>query len=289
MQEIELSGMVNIPLIGFKEDGRLVYYMTIETVDDIKIKCINPALYPDCERIIKAFNCISFQYSDEAKRYIYLLNKQTTLRSKFSECLTDDERQFIVLSQDPNVLQSSLDSIEKQIKYLRNIGVKYKASKTKCLTDNERMLLSLNTQFNNMKNKIARSILEFPPVLQYEFMAPYSKLTIMSQDLFLEGNKLLNILKQSTRFDLQHNPMRYTLPPELQYVFQSILQFEYSIHLASIDEYNLILGFKEWQSHIYYTSNNLIPAIVPAREMTADNTVTITVANGNIPQCSIRI
>lgn len=299
MQEIQLSSIQNCPLIGVNPDGTLIHIMAVQSYDGIKLYQRDPTLYPDNERISKATQSVSFQYSEEAKRYKYLQDIGTSLKTAFWDCKTEEEKQLLILSQNPNIAQTMLESLDAQIQYLRNSGIKYKQSKTKCSTDNERMLLSLNTQRINMKNKIARCMTEIPIIPEYSFMEAYSRLNIMTQAVYFEGTKLLNNLRQLAKYDNSNNLIKYVLSPEAQSVYNIILKMEDKIQLASSSEHELIICLKEWESNIKYTAP-IIEIITLPKELkyntywcsNCNDSITITIENNIIndnivPKCKL--
>jgi hypothetical protein len=296
MQGIKLFDILNCPLIGIRENGTLIHIMAINTHDGIKLFERDPMLYPDNERITKSVQSISFQYSEESKRYKYLQDIGTPLKNAMWDCKTEEEKQLLVLSQNPHITHNVLEAIESEIQFMKNSGIKYKQSKAKCTNNDERTLLSLNTQKINMKNKIARAMVENSINLpHYSFMESYKRLVIMNESLYFDGIKLLRHFREQPKFDTYNNLVKYILPRSSQNIFELILNAENNIQLASPSERELIICLSEWSSSIQLMPSVQTEVINLPKEliyntylcMTCNDSTDISNINNVIPKCKI--
>ena len=254
MQEITqevLDTLEGLTTIGYKEDGTVLHFIYVKTPTGVKMFNRDPTLYPDSDRLPKTAQSISFQYSDEAKRYKYLQDIGTVLRTYHFECKNKIEEEIMVLSENPHIAHTMLEYLDAQIKYLRDCNVVYKQSKAKCITGDEKTLLLLNSQRLNLKNKIARCLTEIPMERVYPHMQPYDSLKVLNRSLFFEGTRLSNYFGRMPKYTSDFELIYCKLTAPARGVFDSVLlRLKDKLDTASIHERQLFSHLNDWSLNV---------------------------------------
>jgi len=185
------------------------------------------------------------QCDEEDIEYVRLLDIGTSLRTILKDCQTNEEQRLMILSIGSSSQSHILNYIEFQTRRLVAAGVVHKRWEYECFTDSERVFCSLEIQ----RNRVHSKLLGEDNFVRRQWMEPYYNLTIMTDDLYFKGTKLVKMFNQSQRAIIKYN-----LTLEISNVFETITKLEARIQFASSSERELILFVKSWRVHVEHQS-----------------------------------